>query len=557
MPSGAGNPHKNPPQQISKRTLRKSNNATVPPTGSSLNNINTKGQAPSQSPKQYREPRQSKVRDVSVIETATKPAVEQITPNTTPTKPAPNKLTPGNSRGSETMTDPRKTDMSVSEGEAPATNWNGTAINRAGKGRGRGQARIASPMSNPKATPRNNSRQDRVNSIQSKPATAQQAYAGPTFHASPAPSALPMPKFLSRSVPAADKVSHLKAMMDEDLIEVSQDSGPESPLMDSPSRLAAQRKFREESPLNILFQTDKERRSNGLDNIPAPKVTGDGMLMDRSAGLHNLTSQNTCHSNSRSMVNMFQMEMDGANHFENTSKSSTQRPPDLSAKGNRPTTAPSNLKGTIEDEEAQRKAKTEALKKLLFSPPPQRPLSASPRFGVQPNAGYGFPSPDGPPRPPPPSRNLSGPSTHVPDIQSQNAYSLPLQHLTYSTVPKSFASPSPANGSPFPRPASNLRKEVTIEPSSQCSDTHELPSSPTPLRHSNTPTPAGRYNNRSYHANKTQPTISSLFGPNHLPEGLGDGSPRNDAFMKTMEDDLRRILKLDSFGGDGANGVRS
>lgn len=254
---------------------------------------------------------------------------------------------------------------------------------------------------------------------------------------------------------------------------------------------------------------------------------------------------------------MFQMEMDGANHFENTSKPSTKRTPDLSANGNRPTTAPSDLKGTIEDEEARRKAKTEALKKLLFSPPPQRPSSASPRFGVQLNAEYGCPSPDGPPRPPPPSRDLSGPSTHVPDIQSQSAYSLPLQQITYSTLPKSFASPSPANSSPFPRPSSNLRKEVTIEPSSQRSDTHELSSSPTPLRHSNAHTAVGTYNNRSYHANKTQPTISSLFGPNQLPEGLGDGSPRNDDFMKTMENDLRRILKLDSFGGDGANGVRS
>ena len=33
------------------------------------------------------------------------------------------------------------------------------------------------------------------------PAKAQGAYAGPTFHASPAPSALPIPKFLSKSVP--------------------------------------------------------------------------------------------------------------------------------------------------------------------------------------------------------------------------------------------------------------------------------------------------------------------------------------------------------------------
>jgi hypothetical protein len=44
------------------------------------------------------------------------------------------------------------------------------------------------------------------NPISATPARNQGAYAGPTFHASPAPSALPIPKFLSRSVPAKSRM---------------------------------------------------------------------------------------------------------------------------------------------------------------------------------------------------------------------------------------------------------------------------------------------------------------------------------------------------------------
>ena len=68
--------------------------------------------------------------------------------------------------------------------------------------------------------------------------TPSQAYAGPTFHASPAASALPLPKFLSKSVPEQPKASDLKETteLDVDLVAMDHiteaepsDQGEESP----------------------------------------------------------------------------------------------------------------------------------------------------------------------------------------------------------------------------------------------------------------------------------------------------------------------------------------
>src|SRR5262249_41215009 len=53
------------------------------------------------------------------------------------------------------------------------------------------------------------------------------AYAGPTFHASPAASSLPIPKFFSKSVPAATSESSLQARLEEEEDDTSNKS--ESP----------------------------------------------------------------------------------------------------------------------------------------------------------------------------------------------------------------------------------------------------------------------------------------------------------------------------------------
>ena len=94
------------------------------------------------------------------------------------------------------------------------------------------------------------------------PAKPIQVYAGPTFHASPAPSSLPMPKMFSKSVPQVnDKTVSLKAMMEEE--DVSDDSsfgGDGSPSMRNAGR-AGNDRTRDVSPLDIFFKADRQQRA--------------------------------------------------------------------------------------------------------------------------------------------------------------------------------------------------------------------------------------------------------------------------------------------------------
>lgn len=88
--------------------------------------------------------------------------------------------------------------------------------------------------------------------------TAITAYAGPTFHASPAPSALPIPSFFSK--PASDSPG-----LNSKTADVDQDSSSSG---DSPPLVAVRpisEPRREESPLDIFFNADrreKERARN-------------------------------------------------------------------------------------------------------------------------------------------------------------------------------------------------------------------------------------------------------------------------------------------------------
>lgn len=98
------------------------------------------------------------------------------------------------------------------------------------------------------------------------PAKIQGAYAGPTFHASPAPSTLPKPKFLSKSVPAKTRVGPPTPPPEDS----SDSANSPSPSLASPSRApipVPQRK--EDSPLDLLFKADRAERAQKVSGSPA------------------------------------------------------------------------------------------------------------------------------------------------------------------------------------------------------------------------------------------------------------------------------------------------
>ena len=141
------------------------------------------------------------------------------------------------------------------------------------------------------------------------PSTA--AYAGPTFHASPAPSALPIPSFYSKSVPEspgiAKGIRSLKETAD----------------LESPSRIRAAlpnaQSEREESPLDIFFKADREekaraRSASSTQNAVTPMgpfhppVESPGTSQTPPAPASQTRPFNTKRNSSSGM---FAMELDG------------------------------------------------------------------------------------------------------------------------------------------------------------------------------------------------------------------------------------------------------
>lgn len=433
---------------------------------------------------------------------------------------------------------------------------------------------VSSPPSKPTiiGTPRPNTRTNSATPVRPSN-TPVQAYAGPTFHASPAPSSLPIPKFFSKSVPDANRKDSLKAMMEEELSEKSSEKSEESPTLMSAQR-ASERQVREESPLDIFFRADREekhKRGQGSDYGIAANNLGTAPLpaMDSPEQGQQLPLQGYANHHSRqptdpSVGGLFAMEMDGSASPSNANRQAFPAPnhynEDITPPGiTRSGSAPSKFMLAGGHDEEQRKAKTLALKNLLLSPPPQRPTtsparSSAPGFG---NMTVASPSPSPVPRRPPPSRATSGPFAAGPANTPPSTGGHIYHHSSFPFLQQSLA--ATANGSPRPRPpSSNLRQEVTPSITPVRAELPSLPSTPTPSRTSSSYVPTTTaQNHHNVHLNGDTKPFASTYASTQ-PYDNGSAFPTRDVgSVKSMEDDLRRILKIEILGSDGATGVRS
>ncbi len=155
---------------------------------------------------------------------------------------------------------------------------------------------------------------------------ARPEYAGPTFHAAPAASALPMPKFFSRSVPTASPQSRLQARLDTER-ESDESEESEEKIAAAPKRI--------DSPLDVFFNAQKIERARQMSSdVPQP-------------------SAKPCHEAKPSLSGkeIFMMEMDSTGD---------PAPEEL-------TIAPFKERVHAAKEEQQRLAKTQALKTLLMT----------------------------------------------------------------------------------------------------------------------------------------------------------------------------------------------
>ncbi|KLJ10027.1 hypothetical protein EMPG_14564 [Blastomyces silverae] len=345
-------------------------------------------------------------------------------------------------------------------------------------------------------------------------------YAGPTFHASPAPSALPIPTFFSKSVPDGGAILGSPE-------GGSQVTGPLDHTPTKPKTAVAPLQSTEEipSPLEFLFKSAKGAK---VTNRPTNSVT---QSMKPSPSQPNLQSQARSQAQEVTPGAIFPLELESPDNRRMAIGPSFATPYKDRINALRSASSPSKSNDAVPLDEDQRKAKAEALKDLLLNPRPQRPSSASPKVLNDSSllcsrswtAGNAMPF----------ARHASGPPTPVPSEElkfspkgrSPGSGSIAHQYLS-----------SVCNGTQASRtPSSNLRREL-----SSTNPTNSLPfsteGSQSHLKRSQT------------YVNLTSPTPNRVH-PHVNPD---ISSPRssstrtNPVDAKQMEADLRRILKLDS-----------
>ncbi|KAF3038125.1 hypothetical protein E8E12_005717 [Didymella heteroderae] len=226
-----------------------------------------------------------------------------------------------------------------------------------------------------------------ANRTAATPLKNQGAYAGPTFHASPAPSALPIPKFLSRSVPAKTAPGPPTPPPDN---SSGSDSASPSP---SPSRAPIAIPARQEdSPLDMLFKADKAERAKNITFSPGHAPVRPQQQQQE--------------------YNVFPIELDGESR-----NSPMPQPPFQSPGGDRSATDPSRVPQLKDMPQANNgnDVMQDLMNRLSMSQTkPQGPMDTPPRQAPQ--ASGSFQSPQFTPSPfntgrPSVNRSVSGPTT--------------------------------------------------------------------------------------------------------------------------------------------------
>lgn len=357
----------------------------------------------------------------------------------------------------------------------------------------------------------NAQRQTPSHSVASPQMKDSAAYAGPTFHASPAPSALPMPSFFSKSAPDSDLVPPIET--DSDTAEME----PEPELTPSKPRSRPQTTGNEPkpTPLDFLFQAAVQARntkstsSPEVNKVRSPQTESKAMRSNPD-GMFAFEMENSVSPrNSHIGPSFAPSYQDRMNALQSARPSSTPQSPDIT--------------------EEQRRMKTEELKHLLLNPRPQKPPSAQPNpdqaaFGAHPSNIPPYATP---------MRTSSGP----PMTMSHGSFSGQQQPI-----------PNNAGRAPYPYPPhshSPLRREVAPSHSPRGVSNG---SSPAPYRGPYMPSPPPQ------RLNYTSPQP-------HYPAGfrMPTSSPSAAQSMDTkqIEDDIRRVLKLGATSGMPSSGIQS
>ncbi|CAK3943121.1 Hypothetical predicted protein [Lecanosticta acicola] len=287
----------------------------------------------------------------------------------------------------------------------------------------------------------------------------EEVYAGAKFQDSPAASALPMPKYFSKSLPnnAAGRNSLQAKLAQERVQSGRESSSPESdsasPAPQPPPREAQQ------SPLDFFFQADKAEKQRNMSgsNSRSPELPRSSQPSS--------TSQNPFQQSGRSV---FLSELDGDDLDRLSPR--TIRPPFAERAKSSPGAA-----NQFSRSESDRQAKTQSLKDILWNTTAN---ASSTTPASQSRNHSGSQTPDGVFGSPSPFQRSSGPSTPQPTSeQQQNHYSLHYGNRNLSPLFKAAQSDTP------PRPSS-LRQELPNNSASITNSAVDL--QPPPAHHQGT-----------------------------------------------------------------------
>ena len=482
----------------------------------------------------------------SLVEQTSLPTPKKSPKSKTSKQRRPSKARPkqGNSTDQVTTTPPRS---SVSEQGVATSRAHGSVSenNTKGKRKNSNAPKNANGIaSTPGPKSHHTSRLEVRTGMTPRPTSGtplQQAYAGPTFHASPAPSSLPIPRFFAKKMQTEETAASSETSRQDSTSEGSSEKSDDSPTMRLSHQVTSDA-TKDVSPLDIFFNADrrdKARRESCTPQLGRPeqlRTESNPDLIQTPTSPRPLSHGSNHHArhysdnpmNHSITTTMGQLRHAGLGAHADTFEH---------VHSHRSITSPSILASDPNSEE-ELKRKSTSLKQLLMTPRTQAPFSTSRSASASPFQGSQTPTPQD--RPQPPLRSASGATT--PSSFSLDGTNTPPPTLQYGRRP-SYQQGRSSN--------SHLRREFAHQ---TVSDGDVMPPSPTPFRTGYHPTIL-----KNPRHNRTNPNIMPLSPTSpgfQQPGAMERGPPTPKSNNELMEETLRKILKLDVMGSDGADGVR-
>ncbi|KAI9746584.1 MAG: hypothetical protein M1818_000297 [Claussenomyces sp. TS43310] len=365
------------------------------------------------------------------------------------------------------------------------------------------------------------------------------AFAGPTFHASPAPSSLPIPSIFSKSVPESPSPQNVKAHKEDSSSSGSDSSTPPS------MKISVAKPSREESPLDLFFKADREEKArarsassisgSGTASGPFPPPSGSPRIVS-STPTGSQGRKGPGHHASGSGSGMFSIELDG-----NSSPGKPYGPAFSTPYSERINAARSaaSVQHLHQGRQAPQQSKSDALKAYLFS---QQPSSGRSVKAVDASRGFS---------PTPLQTGTAHRNANLPGVGPPNTE--PPHRGQAQYTPYSSHSVTVHN-TPSAARSSGLRQEMGFTPtkSTAASPGHQRPYPPNP----STPSRPSRDGSRSVSYSLNSNADTSTVPP---PFATSTGATPGSTDLRGMEDSLRRLLKLEPSGGSDAqaNGIGS